>query len=183
MNKNISVLVVLMVLIGAVIYQNVSARGKETLKKEQAIAQQTASKPGFLAPAFEIAGKDGKTYTVGGKREKPLMLNFGASWCGPCELEAPDLKNVYEKYIDDFDLYGINTTDQDNLADAEKFVKLYKLPFPSLFDKDGKIAKQFHFSGIPTSFLIDRNGVVVEVIRGVLSPKELERKIQTLIQG
>jgi thiol-disulfide isomerase/thioredoxin len=182
MNKNIYVFVVLLVLIGAAIFQNVSARGKETLKKEQAIAQQTAPKPGFLAPAFEIKGKDGKTYSVGGKREKPLMLNFWASWCGPCELEAPELKNVYEKYKDDFDLYGINTTDQDNLADAEKFVKQYKLTFPILFDKDGKISKQFHFSGIPTSFLIDRNGVVVEVIN-LLTPKQLEQKIKTLIKG
>jgi thiol-disulfide isomerase/thioredoxin len=110
------------------------------------------------------------------------MLNFWASWCGPCELEAPDLKNVYEKYKDAFDLYGINTTDKDNLADAEKFVEQYKLPFPILFDKDGKIAKQFHFSVIPTSFLIDRNGVVVDVIH-VLSPKELEQKIKSLIKG
>jgi thiol-disulfide isomerase/thioredoxin len=182
MNKNISVFVVLLVLIGAAVFQNVSARGKETLKKEHGIIQQMAPKPGFLAPAFELIGMDGKTYTVGGKRDKPLMLNFWASWCGPCELEAPDLKNVYEKYKDDFDLYGINTTDKDNLADAVKFAKQYKLPFPVLFDKDGSVADQFHFSVIPTSFLIDRNGIVVEVIH-VLSPKELERKIKTLIQA
>jgi thiol-disulfide isomerase/thioredoxin len=182
MNKNISVFLVLLILIGIAILQNVSARGKEAIKKAETNVQDTAPKPGFLAPAFKLTGMDGKTYEVGGKREKPLMLNFWASWCGPCELEAPDLKSVFEKYGNDFDLYGINTTDKDNLDEAKRFVKQYKLPFPILLDTDGKVADQFRFNLIPTSFLIDRNGVVVEVIH-VLSPKELERKIKNLIKA
>jgi thiol-disulfide isomerase/thioredoxin len=182
MNKKITVILVLLILIGIAVFQNVSARGKEAIKKENTDLQDTAPKPGFLAPTFTLAGMDGKTYSVGGKRIKPLMLNFWASWCGPCELEAPDLKSVYEKYKADFDLYGINTTDKDNLKAAKKFVEQYKLPFPILLDKDGKVADQFRFSVIPTSFLIDRNGVVVEVIH-VLSPRELERKIKKLING
>jgi thiol-disulfide isomerase/thioredoxin len=181
MNKNISVFLVLLILIGIAVFQNVSARGKEAIKKEDTNVLDTAPKPGFLAPAFKLTGMDGKSYEVGGKREKPLMLNFWASWCGPCELEAPDLKSVYEKYSNDFDLYGINTTDKDNLDEAKKFVKQYKLPFPILLDTDGKVADQFRFNLIPTSFLVDRNGVVVDVIH-VLSPKELERKIKNLIK-
>jgi thiol-disulfide isomerase/thioredoxin len=181
MNKNITVFLLLLILIGIAVFQNVSARGKEALKKDQSIVQETAPKPGFLAPTFNLTGMDGKSYGAGGKREKPMMLNFWASWCGPCELEAPDLKSVYEKYKHDFDLYGINTTDKDNLAEAEKFVKLYKLPFPILLDKNGKVSDQFRFSMIPTSFLIDRNGMVVDVFH-VLSPNELDRKIKKLIQ-
>jgi thiol-disulfide isomerase/thioredoxin len=182
MNKNISVFLVLLILIGIAIFQNVSARGKEAIKKEDTNVQDTAPKPGFLAPAFKLTGMNGKTYVVGGKRDKPLMLNFWASWCGPCELEAPDLKSVYEKYGNEFDLYGINTTDKDNLDEAKKFVKQYNLPFPILLDTDGKVADQFRFNLIPTSFLIDRNGVVVDVIH-VLAPKELERKIKNFIRA
>jgi thiol-disulfide isomerase/thioredoxin len=181
MNKNISVFLVLLILIGIAVFQNVSARGKEALKNENTNVQDTGPKPGFLAPAFKLTGMDGKTYVVGGKREKPLMLNLWASWCGPCELEAPDLKSVYEKYGNDFDLYGINTTDKDNLEEVKKFVKQYKLPFPILLDMDGKVADQFRLNLIPTSFLVDRNGVVVDVFH-VLSPKELERKIKNLIK-
>jgi thiol-disulfide isomerase/thioredoxin len=183
LNKNISVFVVLLVLIGIAVFQNVSAREKEASKKEsQSAIEGTAPKPGFLAPSFQLEGLDGNAYKIGGKREKPMMLNFWASWCGPCELEAPDLKSIYEKYKDEFDLYGINTTNKDDIEDAKKFVKQYKLPFPILLDKDGKVSDQFRFSVIPTSFLVDRNGVVVEVIH-VLSPKELERKIKKLING
>jgi thiol-disulfide isomerase/thioredoxin len=182
MNKNLSVFLVLLILIGIAVLQNVSARGKEAIKKAETTVQDTAPKPGFIAPAFKLTGMNGETYEVGGKRDKPLMLNFWASWCGPCELEAPDLKSVYEKYGNDFDLYGINTTDKDNLDEAKKFVKQYKLPFPILLDTKGKVADQFRFNLIPTSFLIDRNGIVVEVIH-VLAPKELERKIKNLIKA
>jgi thiol-disulfide isomerase/thioredoxin len=178
MNKNIAVFLLLLILIAIAVFQNVSAQGKDAIKK----ADNTAPKPGFLAPVFKLTGMNGKTYEVGGKREKPMMLNFWASWCGPCELEAPDLKSVYEKYKNDFDLYGINTTDKDNLAEAEKFVKLYKLPFPILLDKDGRVFDQFRFVMIPTSFLIDRNGMVVDVFH-LLSPNELDRRIKKLIQG
>jgi thiol-disulfide isomerase/thioredoxin len=183
LNKNISVFVVLLILIGIAVFQNVSAREKEASKTQNQKANEgVGPKPGFLAPSFQLVGMDGNSYKIGGKREKPMMLNFWASWCGPCQLEAPDLKNIYEKYKDRFDLYGINTTDKDDIADAEKFVKKYKLPFPILLDKSGKVADQFRFFYIPTSFLVDRNGVVVEVIN-VVSPKELERKIKTLING
>jgi thiol-disulfide isomerase/thioredoxin len=183
LNKNISIFVILLILIGIAIFQNVSAREKEASQTQnQTTTDGTAPKPGFLAPSFTLESLDGNTYPLGGKREKPMMLNFWASWCGPCELEAPDLKNIYDKYKDQFDLYGINTTDKDNLEDAKQFVKRHKLPFPILLDKDGSVTDQFRFSAIPTSFLVDRNGVVVEVIH-VLSPKELERKIKKLING
>jgi thiol-disulfide isomerase/thioredoxin len=181
LSKNISVFVVLLILIGIAVFQNVSARGKDAVKAEDTNVLDTAPKPGFLAPTFKLTGLDGKSYEVGGKQDKPYMLNFWASWCGPCELEAPDLKKMYEKYGDEFELYGINTTDKDNLDDMKAFVKQYKLPFPILLDTKGKVADQFRFNLIPTSFLVDRNGVVVDVIH-ILSPTELERKIKKLIK-
>ncbi|QGQ97432.1 TlpA family protein disulfide reductase [Paenibacillus psychroresistens] len=181
LSKNLAVFVVLLILIGIAVFQNVSARGKDVLKKDDNEVVDTAPKPGFLAPTFQLTGLDGKSYQVGGKQDKPYMLNFWASWCGPCELEAPDLKNMYDKYKDDFNLYGINTTDKDNLDDMKKFVKQYKLPFPILLDKEGKVADLYRFNLIPTSFLVDRNGVVVDVIH-ILSPSELERKIKKLIK-
>jgi thiol-disulfide isomerase/thioredoxin len=179
LNKNISVFVVLLILIAIAVFQNVSARDKEASKTQNQNSTEGTTQ-GYLAPSFQLEGLDGNAYNIGGKREKPMMLNFWASWCDPCALEAPDLKNIYEKYKNEFDLYAINTTDKDDIAHAKKFVKQYQLPFPILLDQAGKVSDQFRISLIPTSFLVDRNGVVVEVIHG-LSPNELERKIKKLI--
>ena len=180
MNKKIAVFLLLLILIGIAVFQNVSARGKQTLKSADPLVQDTAPKPGFQVSTFTLTSLDGKSYDVGGKRDKPMMLNFWASWCGPCELEAPDLKNIYDKYKADFDLYGINMTKNDEQTEVKKFVKQYKLSFPILLDLDGKVAEKFRFNFVPTSFLIDRNGIVVDSFN-VLSAKELEQRIKKLI--
>jgi thiol-disulfide isomerase/thioredoxin len=182
MNKKIAVILFIVIVIGIVVFQNVSARGKDTLKSAAEQMQESAPKPGFLVPAFTLKDLDGKSFEVGGKRDKPMMLNFWASWCDPCEQEAPDLKLIYEKYKADFDLYTVNTTKNDELDEVKKFVKQYDLTFPVLLDLDGKVTKKFRFSFVPTSFLIDRNGVVVDVIN-ILTAKELESRIQKLINS
>lgn len=138
-------------------------------------AEQIASRPGFApaspgpragapAPAFSLKGLDGRVYEVGGKREKLLLLNFWASWCGPCEEEAPLLVKLYEKYAASLDLYAVNVTAEDSRANAESFAKAFAFPFPVLLDEQGQIAAKYRIFGIPTSFLINRDGDIVDVI-------------------
>src|SRR5690606_35627931 len=80
----------------------------------QAESAATAPLEGEAAPAFSLPGLDGgKVYSVGGRRDKPLIVNFWASWCGPCEKEMPELKALYEKYKDRIDLYAVNATKYD----------------------------------------------------------------------
>ncbi|RAV09498.1 TlpA family protein disulfide reductase [Paenibacillus contaminans] len=181
MKRNAIVLLAVLILAGFAVYQNSSANDKE-YAADTAVPTETAPKPNFLAPGFTLTGLDGQTYEVGGKRDKPLFLNFWASWCGPCELEAPDLKKMYDKYGDKFDLYAVNITKNDRLDDAKDFVKQFDFKFPVLLDKDGKVTEMYRFQYIPTTFLIDRNGAVREIIH-VLEPKELERKIKKLIES
>src|SRR4051794_16340982 len=104
-------------LAGIAIYQNIQAKHKETI-----LPTEEAPKASFLAPSFTLTGLDGSTYTVGGAREKPLFVNFWASWCGPCEEEAPDLVNLYNKYKGQFDLYAVNVTQGDKLENVKAFV-------------------------------------------------------------
>jgi peroxiredoxin len=182
MNKNIPIFAVLLILVGIVVFQHVSAKETAANKPTAGASENAALKVNYAAPSFKLLGTDGRTYEVNGKRDKPVLLNFWASWCDPCQMEAPDLKAVYNKYKDQFDLYGVNVTSKDKLAEAQSFVKQYQLPFPILLDKDGKVSDQYRVNLIPTSYLIDRNGVVVEAFH-VLSAGELERKIKKLIQS
>lgn len=177
MRKNAIILSIVVVLAGLAVYQNIRANEKETV-----LPTEVAPRPNYLAPSFQLNGLDGKVYAVGGKRDKPLLLNFWASWCDPCEQEAPDLARLYEKYKDQLDLYAVNITKNDDLEAAKAFVKRYKYTFPVLLDEDLVAARQYRFTVIPTSFLIDRNGVVVEMIN-LLEAKELEKKIKSLINS
>ncbi|KRF43427.1 TlpA family protein disulfide reductase [Paenibacillus sp. Soil787] len=176
MKRNVFVIALVIILAGFAVYQNAQRQNKETL-----MPTERAPKVNFLAPSFTLKGLDGKDYTVGGPREKPLFVNFWASWCGPCEGEAPDLVNVYNKYQGQFDLYAVNVTPGDKMENITKFVETYKYPFPVLLDKQGTNADTYRVVAIPTSFLIDKNGVIREVIH-VLSPRDLDKKIASLIK-
>ncbi|MGZ7439999.1 TlpA family protein disulfide reductase [Paenibacillus sp. TH7-28] len=146
-----------------------------------AMAAAGAPKPGTPSPAFSLTGLDGKRYDVGGQRDKPLLLNFWASWCDPCKEEAPELVKLADKYKDSLDVYGVNVTFYDKLDDAKAFVKNYGYTFPVLLDEKEKVYSQFNGVAFPTNVLIDENGIIQDVILGVISPEELEAKIKKLL--
>ncbi|TVY08322.1 TlpA family protein disulfide reductase [Paenibacillus cremeus] len=146
-----------------------------------AAATKTELKLGQAIPPFKLKALDGAEYEVGGPRERPLMINFWASWCGPCHEEAPDLKQVYERYKGQFDLYAVNVTKGDGLKEAQSFARQYDYPFPVLLDTSGAAASAYRILFVPTSFLIDKKGNLKEVIH-VLPRDELEKRIKQLIE-
>jgi thiol-disulfide isomerase/thioredoxin len=176
MKRNWIIVGVVILLAGLAVFQTVTAQ-----KKKAAVPEGVGVKPGLAAPAIELPALDGQTYKVGGKRDKPLLLNFWASWCVPCREEAPDLKRLYDKYQDKFDIYGVNVTAQDDLTNAKNMVKEFDFKFPILLDYLGASPEAYKYQAIPTSFLIDANGTVVEVIH-VFNAEQLEKKIVKLTQ-
>lgn len=145
-------------------------------------AVETAAKPGFMAPSFELTGWDGKVYRAGGPRDKPLLVNFWASWCGPCHMEAPDLQALYEKYEGQIDLYAVNVTTTDTRTGIAAFIEEYGLTFPIPLDETGKVtSRAFGVDGYPASFLIDRNGIVVDAVFGIINRDKLERQFDRLL--
>ncbi|CAG7624924.1 Thiol-disulfide oxidoreductase ResA [Paenibacillus solanacearum] len=155
-------------------------------KAGDAVAQASAARPelkqGQAVPSFSLKGMDGGEYHVGGPRDKPLIVNFWASWCGPCHEEAPDLAQLYERYKGKIDLYAVNVTKGDSLKEARSFVKQYGYHFPVLLDAQGEAAAVYRILFVPTSFLIDKHGNLKEVIH-VLPRDELEQRIQSLIEA
>ena len=177
MKRNIIALMGALVLAALAVYQNFAAADKEA-----ALPKETAPKPNFLAPAFSLAGLDDRTYSVGGKRDKPIFLNFWASWCGPCEIEAPDLKRLHDKYGEKIDFYAVNMTQYDKLANVRAFAERFGFDFPILLDKEGEAADLYNVVGIPTSFIIDKNGVIVDAFN-LLNPDELEKRVKRAVSG
>jgi cytochrome c biogenesis protein CcmG/thiol:disulfide interchange protein DsbE len=124
-------------------------------------SNEVAPKKGFEAPSFTLSSLDGHSIaSVGGHRDKPVIVNFWASWCGPCEAEVPDLKTIYAKYGGKIDFYAVNATQYDTLRGAKDFVKELQIPFPVLIDAKTKAGDSYKVHNYPTSFIIDRDGII-----------------------
>ncbi|GGH15924.1 TlpA family protein disulfide reductase [Paenibacillus segetis] len=197
MNRNRWILIGLLLLLGVALYGN-TGKGllsfvRTTDKSEtetnldqnseslSALAAAGAPKPGSATPEFTLKGLDGKSYQVGGQREKPLLLNFWASWCDPCKEEAPDLVDLAGKYSDKLDVYAVNVTQYDKIDNVKEFVETYNYTFPVLLDEKEEVFRKFNGAAFPTNVLIDKNGVIQELVIGVLSAEELEAKIKKLV--
>ncbi|XOS94480.1 TlpA disulfide reductase family protein [Brevibacillus laterosporus] len=111
------------------------------------------------------------------------MLNFWASWCGPCKMEAADLQKIYEKNKDNVDLYAINLTKTDDLDSVKAFVDTYKLTMPILYDQDETVAKLYQILAIPTTFIIDQNGVVTYKVMGPIEQGVFQSEIDKVIKA
>jgi cytochrome c biogenesis protein CcmG/thiol:disulfide interchange protein DsbE len=143
-----------------------------------------APKPGYVAPYFDLLGLDNKKYQVGGQREKLLLINFWASWCEPCHMEAGDLQSIYNAYQEQLDLYAVNATFLDSQAGVRDFVSEHELTYPILLDKSGGVTRdEYWMDGYPTTYLINRAGVIKEVYYGVIDKVTLEKDIKKLLLG
>ncbi|ALS21024.1 MULTISPECIES: TlpA family protein disulfide reductase [Paenibacillus] len=178
MKKNAILLLVALLLAGIAFYQHV--RGPES--STQAASAMNRLAVGQPVPQIILQGLDGSDYRLGGARDKPLVINFWASWCRPCHEEAPDLSQVYERYQGKIDLYAVNVTKDDSINLVQSFVQQYRYTFPVLLDSKGEAASAYRILFVPTSFLIDRQGRLLEVIH-VLPKEELDKKIRRLVES
>lgn len=111
------------------------------------------------APDFTLTNRAGGELSLSGLRGQVVMINFWASWCGPCRQEFPALDQIYAKYKPmGFTLIGINV--ESEKADAERFLGTQKVSFPILFDPDNRVSGSYGVSAMPTTVLVDRQGRV-----------------------
>jgi cytochrome c biogenesis protein CcmG/thiol:disulfide interchange protein DsbE len=101
-------------------------------------------------------------------------LNFWASWCAPCEDEAPLLQEAYQRYGDDVEFVGIDIRDARD--DAIEFVDEYGLTYPQVRDEVLRVYNQYGLLGQPESFFVDQNGIVVQHVKGPLRPLSVPRR-------
>ena len=183
MKRNITVLIVTIILLAIAVYQNADTGVQAVFQMSKPLSTESGPRAGLLAPPFSATGLDGDLYSVGGEQEKAIMVNFWASWCDPCKQEAPDLVRIANDYPNDLIIYGVNVTKFDNKKNAEKFVEKYQLNFPVLLDLEATIFDQYDGAAFPTNVLIDKHGVIQEIILGTISAKDLEKKVQQLIKS
>ena len=138
---------------------------------------------GFSAPDFTLDLLGGGQVTLSELRGKVVMVNLWASWCVPCRIEMPEIERVYQAYKNlGFVVIGLNTTFQDSEPDAASFVRELNLTFPIALDRNGAASRDYHLRALPSTYFIDRNGVIRSAVFGAMNGALIQSKVEELIK-
>jgi peroxiredoxin len=142
-----------------------------------------APQEGFFAPDFTLPKLDGESLALSDFRGQPVLINLWASWCGPCRAEMPAMERVYQEYQrEGFMVLAVNATNQDSEEDARFFAQQYGLTFPILLDVTGEVSQIYRLRALPTSFFVDPEGIIREVvIGGPMSEALLRTRVERLL--
>jgi cytochrome c biogenesis protein CcmG/thiol:disulfide interchange protein DsbE len=144
-----------------------------------------APQQGFFAPGFTLNTMDGKQVSLADFKGKVVLINFWASWCPPCKAEMQAIQNTYKAYADQgLVVLAVNTTFQDDANAARQFAQSEGLTFPLLTDLNGDTFRLYQVEAMPTSFFVDRQGKIAEVVVGGPMAEALIRsRVETLLKG
>ena len=186
------VLAFAVVIVGAsVLYNRLSAEvelgGVATVATEAAVAEdptgETEEARGSEAPDFTVYDLEGNAHKLSDFRGKPVLLNFWASWCGPCQMEMPDFQKFYESHGDQVNFVIVNLTDgqQETVESASAFIAEKGYTFPVYYDTDIDAAMKYGVNAVPVSYFIDGSGYFVAWAQGALSADMLQQGMDMLL--
>jgi thiol-disulfide isomerase/thioredoxin len=132
------------------------------------------------APDFTLTGLDGKPVTLAGSHGKVILLNFWATWCGPCRAEIPDLVELQNKYKDRLQILGLVVDDDDQDA-IKEFVEKFGINYPVAITPDNVRIQYGGIAALPTSFVLDGEGRIVQKHEGLRDPILYETEIRSLL--
>jgi len=125
------------------------------------------SEVGFMAPGFTARNLKGQRVQLADYRGRVVLLNLWATWCGPCRVEMPGLENLYRRFRSEgLEILAVSLDKGSSTDPVQKFVDEYQLSFPVLVDPDGQVEGLYNTFTIPTTYVIDRKGMVVAEVDG-----------------
>lgn len=198
-NKKVFVVLVLIfvvVLVGAMLLYK---RLGESIAPDQLAAQEQESEPeaekqehepaaeeskkGSPAVDFTVYDADGTQVQLLDYVGKPMVLNFWASWCGPCKMEMPDFQEKYEELGEDIQFLMVNMTDgsRETKEKAMKFIEDSGYTFPVLYDLDSHAAYVYAVYSLPSTYFIDAEGYVIARATGAIDGELLQQGIDMIL--
>lgn len=175
----IAVVAFVLLMVGA--YQLYNTLGKN-VNSEAVASQQKASQDYSLAPDFIVYDQDGKEVKLSDYNGKPIVLNFWASWCGPCQMEMPEFEAKYKELGEDVHFLMVNMTDggRETMEGASEFIQRGGYSFPVVFDTKQNAAMAYGVFSLPTTYFIDADGLAVAQARGAIDASTLQQGIDMI---
>ena len=143
-----------------------------------------APQQGFLAPDFELKTPKGENVKLSDLRGQAVLVNLWATWCPPCRAEMETIEKIYREYKNErFTVLAVNMTYQDEPLNVMPFVNEHGLTFPILLDETGEMAKAYQLKSLPSSYFINRQGIIIEiVIGGPMSEALLRTRMEGILK-
>ena len=179
MQQNQRVILYILILITGAAWTVLSAD-----KTGATTSDNAAPHTGFSAPDFTLKTPDGETYTLSEIRGQAVLVNLWATWCPPCRAEMPAIEKMYQEYKDQgFVVLAIDMTYQDDPFAVVPFAKEYGLTFPILLEETGDVASAYQLRSLPSSYFINRYGIIQDVvIGGPMSEALLRMHVEQILQ-
>ncbi|WP_160141710.1 TlpA family protein disulfide reductase [Salicibibacter halophilus] len=155
---------------GGVIYNSVSS-------------PPTGVNQGEKAPDIELPQAEGESMSLNDVRGTFVIMNFWASWCEPCIREFPLLNQVNQEFSDEeVNVLAVNMSSfERTMDDAMEFLGDRPVTMPVLFDTDGEMADAYQVAGLPTTYLINEEGIIVDIIMGEVTEEMLMERLQPFL--
>jgi thiol-disulfide isomerase/thioredoxin len=135
---------------------------------------------GHPAPDFTLTNLSGETISLSNLKGRPVLLNFWATWCGPCRAEIPALQAASEIISDEGVILGVNV--QEQIPIVSDFALRRAMTYPIVLDLDARVARLYRVHAYPTTYFIDPRGVISELYTGSLNAPLIQRRIHDLSQ-
>ena len=165
MARRLVAIAVVAAIVGLVAWRELGddAGGSDTLGVAEGALTVEVGEP---APDFALAAPDGEVMRLSDFRGQTVVLNFWATWCGPCRAEMPELQRVYEERSAAGDLVVLAVNVQESAGAVEAFFEEFELTFPTVLDAQGEVTEEYGLLGLPGTFFIDADGVLRSRVLG-----------------
>jgi|DewCreStandDraft_2_1066082.scaffolds.fasta_scaffold49750_2 cytochrome c biogenesis protein CcmG/thiol:disulfide interchange protein DsbE len=139
-----------------------------------------APQVGHPAPDFSLRTTEGVTITLSALRGRPVMINFWATWCPPCRAEIPHIQDASVRYAGEIVFLGVDSAEPAPIV--ADFAARYSLTYPLPLDVDGKVSALYQVYALPTTFFVDRAGVIRSIFSGPMTAAVLEERLQQVLK-